>query len=283
MYQGPNDLTNADYNGLVMFAKTQINPILAKYSPRVAHEDALHLAIRSFNNGQFDGKINADHFNVLVNAMEQQPVQVIVPERNLALPENQVMAKSKEKAPKPEKEKTIPQRVLKDLGVDPRKVPFMKSHAPHLIKKPGQGIILKKKAAEDGAPNEYLVDFLSYVDQLPTKDFDVIRKFVGRWKQSKVLVKEFLQGAIKDAGIDPEYAQKVADDFKIAAVTMDRLESLYDMISKFDMDKIKTHFEPLTDLVKKVQEKGSQQSAPAPEPVTGPGSVEESVSEKTEI
>jgi hypothetical protein len=134
VYQGPNDLTNADYSALLMNAKSRVNEILAKYSSRVANEDALNLAIRDFNNGQFDGKVNANHFNVLLKAMDANPV---IP----------VMAKRKEKAPKPEKEKAIAPRVLKELGIKPTQVPFTMTSpsAPRLMRKPGQGIVLKKK------------------------------------------------------------------------------------------------------------------------------------------
>jgi hypothetical protein len=270
-YKGPNDLTNADYDALVTYAKTKINPILAKYSPVVACEDALNLAIRSFNNGQFDGKVDANHFCVLAHAM-RQPAPVMAPMAPAMAPGVPVMAKkapAKKEAPK--KDQVVQMRTLKQLGIDPRKIvqKSQLSRRPdkglvHLLKKPGKGIILKK-SAEGGAPNEYLVDFLSLIAQLPTKDYEVIRKLVGRWKQSKVLVKEFLQDAVKEAGIDPEYAQKIAEDFKIAAPVMDKLEVLYDKFGDAmgEMDKIKTHFEPLQDLVQKIQSKSEQEQAPA--------------------
>ena len=65
-YKGAEDLTNGDYDALLGYAKTIVDPILMKYNERVAREDALHMAIRSFNNGMFDGKVNANHFNVLL-------------------------------------------------------------------------------------------------------------------------------------------------------------------------------------------------------------------------
>lgn len=267
-YKDPQHLTNDDYDILVHYAKSLINPILMKYGPKVACEDALHLAIRSFNRGMFDGKINANRYNVLLQAVqqpEQQPMPMslpIAPAPGL-IP---VMAKKKEKAPL--KEKKVHPRTLKELGVNPRKVLFdyqtRNVKGPHLVKSPGKGIVVREKeAAEGGAPNEYLVDFLSLVSQLPTKDIEVIRKLVGRWKQSKVLVKDFLQNSIKESGIDHEYAQKVADDFKSASIIMDKLEKLYDEINDFDMDAIKTGIEPLQELIQKIQNK---EQAPAPEP-----------------
>lgn len=144
-YQGPNDLTNADYGALITDAKARINPILAKYSQRVAQEDALHMAIRDFNNGMFDGKVSAAHFNVLLDAMSgKQPAQMPMP----------VMAKDKGKEkPKKEKSQIVPRRILKQLGVDPHKV-LQRSQlrrkvdkgVPHLMSEPGKGIVMKKES-----------------------------------------------------------------------------------------------------------------------------------------
>lgn len=272
LYKGPNDITNADYDALVTFAKTKIDPILAKYSKVIACEDAMHLAIRSFNNGQFDGKVDANHFNVLVNALRHPaPVAPVIP----------VMAKGNKEKAKPQvemKETVVPTNIVKKYFGNPKDFKTKgapSGKGPQVLKTPGmnkvkivkivKSMVKKMKASEDGAPNEYLVDFLSLISQLPTKDYDVIRKLVGRWKQSKVLVKEFLQDAVKEAGIDSEYAQKIAEDFKIAAPVMDKLESLYDKFGDAmgEMDKIKTHFEPLQDLVQKIQSKSEQEQAPA--------------------
>jgi hypothetical protein len=124
-YQNPNDFCDADYDGLVAYASTLINPILHKYSAEVACEDALHMAIKSYNNGLFDGKVNAVRFPVLIKAMTVQ----------------HVMAAKKKQEPK-----VIKHQVLKQLGVDPSKIP---SHSravpkgvPHLVKDKGE-IILK--------------------------------------------------------------------------------------------------------------------------------------------
>lgn len=68
-YRGPNKLADADYDALVKYAATIVNPVLLKYSPKVANEDALSTAIKSFQQGMFDGKINANKYNVLLDAM----------------------------------------------------------------------------------------------------------------------------------------------------------------------------------------------------------------------
>jgi len=79
-YKYADDLTNQDYDCLLSYAKTIQNPILMKYDQKVACEDALHTAIRSFQNGLFDGKVNADRFAVLLKAFMNptpQPVGTI--------------------------------------------------------------------------------------------------------------------------------------------------------------------------------------------------------------
>jgi hypothetical protein len=280
-FKGPQDLTNEDFDTLVKYAKTLLNPILSKYDPKLACEDALHIAIKSYDRGVFDGKINANRYNVLVQAMLQpeQPVQPMVSQIPGIMPP--VMAKKKE-APK---EKQVSPRTLKELGVNPKKVllDYQTRHmkGPHFVKAPGKGIVVrdKKSSEDDGvAPNEYLSDFLNLISQLPTKDIDVVRKLVGRWKQAKPLVGQFLQSATKDAGIDPAYAQKVADDFKTASAIMDKLAGLYDNICDFSMDDIKTHFEPLQELIEKVKGKG-QEPEQAPEPSEGPAEVPENTEE----
>lgn len=105
-----DDFKNADYEDLVNHAKTLINPILSKYSSRVAAEDALHTAIRSYRNGLFDGKINAGRFDVLLQGMG-------IPKKTAK------KEMPKKKAPeKKEKPVVLKPHVVKQLGIDPRKV-----------------------------------------------------------------------------------------------------------------------------------------------------------------
>ena len=144
-YKNADDFTNADYESLVAYAKTIVNPILAKYSARVAHEDAMNIAVRSFNNGQFDGKVNANKFEVLVNAMlDQQMIQ-----QPPVLPQPAVMASKKEKKEKPAK--PVTRNVLKQLGLEPHKVPMrsqirrrVQKGIPHLVRNPGKGVMVEK-------------------------------------------------------------------------------------------------------------------------------------------
>ena len=68
-YYAPKDFTDGMYDALVKTAFLAVNPILEKYSKKVAYEDALNTVIRSFGNGFFDGKINASAFNVLLEKM----------------------------------------------------------------------------------------------------------------------------------------------------------------------------------------------------------------------
>lgn len=126
-YQGPDDFNNSDYDRLVVYAQTLINPILAKYSARVAMEDALNLAIRDYDNGLFDGKVNAGRFGILLKAM--------------GMPRFAKKEAPKEK-PKKEKPVVIKPHVIKQLGIDPKKV-IMKQRVRQRQK--GLPIIVKEK------------------------------------------------------------------------------------------------------------------------------------------
>jgi hypothetical protein len=135
-YKGASDFTDQDYDGLVKYAQTIINPILAKYSARIANEDALHTAVRSYSNGLFDGKVNASHFEVLVKAM---------------VTETEKTAGKKKSEPKPEeKPQFVKPHILKQLGLKPGDVPRkqqmrqrVQKGVPHLIKT-DKGTVVKK-------------------------------------------------------------------------------------------------------------------------------------------
>jgi len=141
-YKGPDDFSNPDYDALITYAKTIINPILAKYSMKVAHEDALHTAIRDFNNGLFDGKVNASKFEVLLKGMALPAVPMQPP-----CPCG-VMAKKEDKKEKPTK---IKPHVLKQLGLSPKDIPMrqvvkkvvQRGKAPLVVREKGKHIIKK--------------------------------------------------------------------------------------------------------------------------------------------
>jgi hypothetical protein len=100
----------------------------------------MNMAIRSFNNGLFDGKVNANKFTVLVNAMVTQPSPMVM--------SPEVMASKKEKK---EVVKPVNRTVLKQLGLEPHKVPLrseirrrVQKGIPHLVRHPGKGVVVEK-------------------------------------------------------------------------------------------------------------------------------------------
>jgi hypothetical protein len=140
-YKYADDFTDSDYNELVTYAKTLVNPILAKYNTRVACEDALHMAIRSYNQGLFDGKVNAGRYAVLLDAM-RKPDAMLIP----------IMAKEKEQKSVPQKPKektvTIKAPVLKDIGMERKDIPTETSLSPakkKLLEQTGLKRIVKEK------------------------------------------------------------------------------------------------------------------------------------------
>ena len=137
-YQNPDDFSNADYEQLVKHAKTPINPILVKYSKRVACEDALSLAIRSYDRGRFDGKVNAGRFEVLLRGMAP-PVAIAIP----------VMAAKKKEKPvkkdnKKEEQVAVKPHVLKQLGLTRKDIP-MHQRVMQRVRQTGVPLIVREK------------------------------------------------------------------------------------------------------------------------------------------
>jgi hypothetical protein len=127
-YFGNDDFTDMDYNALVSYAQTIVNPVLMKYCTRVAYEDAMNIAIRSFANGLFDGKINANRFRVLVNALES----------------GRQASEKKKHVVKP--------YILKQLGIERKNVPQksqirqrIRKNIPHLVQEEGKVVIKHEK------------------------------------------------------------------------------------------------------------------------------------------
>jgi len=124
-YKTPDDFRDSDYSELITYAKTLVNPILAKYSHRTACEDALHMAIRSYSNGLFDGKVNAGRYSVLLDAMKE-PDAMLIP----------VMAKK------------LSPNVLKDIGMKREDIPTETSLSPakrKLMEQSGVKRIVREK------------------------------------------------------------------------------------------------------------------------------------------
>jgi hypothetical protein len=129
-YKGPNDLNDDDYKALLGFARSNINPILAKYSMNVACEDALNMAIRSFLNGFYDNKIDASKFVSILGELKKSfgltPSEV----------ENYRHAKK-------EKDVEVKPQVLRQLGLKPGDVPHKKltrtpKGVPYIVKEKGK-------------------------------------------------------------------------------------------------------------------------------------------------
>jgi len=133
-YKGPADFSDSDYDTLIAFAQQNIDPGMARYSVNVACEDALHKAIRSFGNGQFDGKVNASRYNVLLAALLEKAGQV----------------KQQKQAKKQDEDKVVKPHTLRELGIKQKDIPQMhhlvqkvKKGLPHLVRDKGK-IKIKK-------------------------------------------------------------------------------------------------------------------------------------------
>jgi len=221
-YRGPEDLSDAEFDGLVRYAKTLVNPILAKYSPVVAWEDALHMAIRSYADGHFDNKINANRFGVLLKAMMgQAPVMAA---------DVEAAKKKKEKAapePKPESTRVSP-TMVKQLGLTPRGIPQRarirkRNQAPTLVREKGQVII---QSADQSPTKEVamLKNAKSYTERLDKVAEDLQASNPEIALQID-MVSDVIEGRREASSLkfDPDEARYMANrfDFRVRARNAD--------------------------------------------------------------
>jgi len=138
-YMTAKDFGDMDYDALVSYARTLINPVLLKYSPRTANEDALSMAIRSFANGLFDGKVNANCYNVLLDVM--------TPPTAL----DRMAGKKGKKKPAP---KELKPSVLRQMGLKQKDIPRKErlqvrerkiQKAPYLYREKGRTFVKDRK------------------------------------------------------------------------------------------------------------------------------------------
>lgn len=68
--QVQGDLQDMDLRGLAVHAKALLNDNLLKYDKKVALEDALWNAIKTKDNGKYQGKVNASTFDLILSYLE---------------------------------------------------------------------------------------------------------------------------------------------------------------------------------------------------------------------
>lgn len=149
-YLGPNDFTDVDYDALVQAAKRSINGTLARYSMDVACEDALHTVIKSFGSGQFDGKVNASRYSVLLCELKKSfgicpsPFQA-APVEIVRQADESIEARQKREE---KTTKTLHPRVLRELGLKMKDIPRHRTQRvqkgiPHIVRT-DKGVEVKK-------------------------------------------------------------------------------------------------------------------------------------------
>ena len=67
------DVSSDDVNSIIQDALKNIDVVLLRYNPGVALEDALTKIIWSKDNGKFASKVNANTFNLMLEAMTKEP------------------------------------------------------------------------------------------------------------------------------------------------------------------------------------------------------------------
>jgi len=68
--QVQGDLQDMDLRGLAVYAKALLNDNLLKYDKKVAFEDALWSAIKTKDNGKYQGKVNASTFDLILSYLD---------------------------------------------------------------------------------------------------------------------------------------------------------------------------------------------------------------------
>jgi len=152
-YKGPDEFKDSDYQSLLNYARTMIDPNLKKYSKEVACEEALNLAVRSYGNGAFDGKVNANKFQVLLSSLCSDLDTSGNVGINLGTPNTHAdVTAKKKKAPA---QTVVPHRVLKQLGIKVREVGSRpgQSKNPQFVKTQ-DGIVVHKKAENENPLKE---------------------------------------------------------------------------------------------------------------------------------
>lgn len=63
------DLTNDDLRSISVHASSLVDDGISKYDPDLAKEEALAMAIRSMEDGKYDGRVNASTFQLILDNM----------------------------------------------------------------------------------------------------------------------------------------------------------------------------------------------------------------------
>jgi len=222
-YKGPDDFSDFQYEALLVYANSLLNPILMKYSPRVACEDALSQAIRSFGNGIFDNKVNANRYNVLLQAMMSQ----------------RFASKKKEKS-----ETVVKPHVLKQLGVTRKEIPKKErirerlQKGPSLYKSKGK-IMLRKSDNENEGGSEMIKNAKEYAERLD-KIAEEIQKVSPEIALQIDMVSDVIEGR-KDAStlkFDPDEARYMANRFNYDVRSREADEPYMDNYNKSDFEQV---------------------------------------------
>lgn len=247
-YKGPDQFSDADYNGLIHYAKTWINPELQGYNQVVAAEDALNMAIHSFNNGAFDGKINANKFNVLLKNMiagsetpvtagrkkKEPPAETPVPET--PVPETPA-------APPPMTRKQLRERGITRVQDIPTKPAPSTRKNPQLVRLPGTTkVVIQKKSTEisNKEAGMTLKNAQQFTERLD-KVADEVQAFSPEFATQIDLVSDVIEGRREATTLkfDPDEARYMAGRFNFQVRQRDADEGRYmDSFNKNNFEQV---------------------------------------------
>lgn len=246
-YKGPDDLTNMDYDMLVNAAKSVVNPILAKYDARVACEDALSRAIRSFRNGLYDNKVNADRYNVLLDAVMAPEMPVMAKGKSKAEPK-----KSESKKPKPKTKEERPSRlVMKGLGINrvtdlPVDTPAKRRMRERtkgdvsVVRKPGKGLVIEKSAEESHKGGVSMLKNASEYTEKLDKIAEDLQETIPDVALQIDMVSDVIEGrrTADTLKFDPDEARYMANRFNYDVRSRNADEPYMDNFNKSNFEQV---------------------------------------------
>jgi hypothetical protein len=171
--QVQGDIQDMDLRGLAIHAKSLLNDHLLRYDKKVAFEDALWNAIKTKDNGKYQGKVNASTFDLILSYLEGMKTAK-------ELDKKQYQIGDKEESPvevKPPKQKLDkkPEEESKPEIQEPKKV-VQVTEVTKKIMTPGQEEALKGETLKGETP-EHVSEtdkrkFQQFQDREQKKDQD---------------------------------------------------------------------------------------------------------------
>jgi hypothetical protein len=242
-YYTAKDISDMDYEELIRNAFSRMSPILMKYSKNVAFEDALSTAIRDHRNGFYDGKINANMYNVLLEAMAKTPVVQVV-----KMAEEEVEAKGRKRERK--QERFLTPDMLKRLRLKREDVPYPGGpRSKELLVKKERGKVKlepRKESSEENNLRRSEMDVKAFTEKLDKIATDV-EAFSPELAMEIDKVSDVLEGRKEASSLkyDADEARYMADRMNNKVRKRDADEPYMDQFNDNDFSQVSNAYDKM--------------------------------------